>query len=63
MNNPENLTPPSVADMLRITGGNTAAFMEEIAKHIDKLEAEVLQLQARIKELEDQYEPKGEDNV
>lgn len=63
MNNPENLTPPSVAEMLRITGANTAAFMEEIAKHIDKLEAEVLQLQTRVKELEDQYEPKGEDNV
>lgn len=63
MNNPENLTPPSVADMLRITGANTSAFMEHIATHVDKLEAEVLQLQQRVAELEAQYEPKGEDNV
>lgn len=52
MQNPENLTPPSVAQMLRITGANTATFMEEVAKHIDKLEAEVLNLQHRIAELE-----------
>ena len=52
MENPENLAPPSVAQMLRITGSNTAAFMEEIANHIDKLEAEVVQLKQRIEELE-----------
>ncbi len=52
MENPENLAPPSVADMLRITGGNTAQFMEEVAKHLDKLEATILQLQQRIAELE-----------
>jgi uncharacterized protein YceH (UPF0502 family) len=51
----ENLVPPnvpSVAEMLRITGGNTAAFMDQVAAHIDKLEQEVLQLQQRIAELE-----------
>ncbi len=52
MENPENLAVPSVADMLRITGGNTAQFMEEVAKHLDKLEATILQLQQRIAELE-----------
>lgn len=52
MTNPEDLTPPSVANMLRITGANTATFMEEVAKHIDKLESEVLKLQHRIAELE-----------
>ena len=52
MTNPENLAPPSVAEMLRITGANTAAFMEHIAEHVDKLEAEVLQLQQRIEQLE-----------
>ena len=52
MENPENLAPPSVANMLRITGGNTAAFMEEVAKHIDKLEAQVVELQNKITELE-----------
>lgn len=52
MTNPENLTPPSVAEMLRITGANTAAFMEHIAEHVDKLEQEMLKLQQRITELE-----------
>ena len=40
----ENLVPPAiptVAEMLRITGGNTAAFMEQVAEHIDKLEQAV----------------------
>jgi predicted transcriptional regulator len=50
--NTENLTPPSVSEMLRITGSNTANFMEQIADHIDKLEQEVLKLQERVKELE-----------
>ncbi len=48
----ENLTPPSVAQMLRVTGANTATFMEEVAKHVDKLESEILKLQQRIAELE-----------
>ena len=52
MNQPENLTPPSVSEMLRITGGNTARFMEQVAAHIDKLEASIVQLQNRIAELE-----------
>jgi hypothetical protein len=52
MENPENLTPPSVSDMLRITGGNTATFMEQVATHIDKLEEALEQLKARIVELE-----------
>lgn len=59
----ENLTPPSVADMLRMTGENTNNFMMHVAEHVDKLEQKVLQLQQRVKELELQYEPKGEDNV
>ena len=63
MTNPENLTPPSVAEMLRITGANTAAFMDHIAEHVEKLEAEVVTLSKRVAELEAQYEPKGEDNV
>jgi len=53
MENPENLTPPTVAEMLRITGNNTALFMTQIAEHIDKLEEEVVQLKNRIKELEE----------
>lgn len=53
MTNPENLTPPTVAEMLRITGANTAAFMENIAEHIDTLEAEVVKLTQRVKELEE----------
>jgi hypothetical protein len=52
MNNPENLTPPSVADMLRITGENTAQFMKEVAAHLDKMEETIIELQKRIAELE-----------
>jgi outer membrane murein-binding lipoprotein Lpp len=63
MTNPENLTPPSVSEMLRITGTNTAAFMDHIAEHVEKLEAEIVALQKRVEELEATYEPKGEDNV
>lgn len=51
----ENLVPPtipSIPEMLRITGGNTATFMEQVADHIDKLEAEVARLTARVNELE-----------
>lgn len=52
----ENLVPPelpSVAEMLRVTGVNTAEFMKQVADHIDKLEAEVVQLTQRVKELEE----------
>ena len=52
MNQPENLTPPSVSDMLRITGNNTAEFMEQVAAHLDNLEAAIVQLQQRVVELE-----------
>lgn len=48
----ENLAPPSVPEMLRMTGANTATFMEQVADHIDKLETEVARLTARINELE-----------
>jgi len=43
----------SVAEMLRITGGNTAEFMKQVADHIEKLEDAVVQLKARVTELED----------
>ena len=52
----ENLDPaaiPTVAGMLRVTAGNTAAFMEQVAEHIDKLEAEIVKLQQRVTELEE----------
>jgi cell division protein FtsB len=52
----ENLDPaglPSVAQMLRVTGNNTAVFMEQVAEHIDKLEAEIVKLTQRVKELEE----------
>ena len=52
----ENLDPaaiPTVAGMLRITANNTAAFMEQVAEHIDKLEAEIVKLQQRVTELEE----------
>lgn len=52
MEQPENLTPPTVADMLRVTGGNTAAFLEHVALHVEKLETEVARLAARVQELE-----------
>jgi len=48
----ENLTPPSVPEMLRTTGANTAEFMAQVAEHIEKLEQAVVQLQARVTELE-----------
>ena len=56
----ENLTPPSVPEMLRMTGANTAEFMERVAEHIDKLEQAVVQLQARVEELES---PSGNDTA
>jgi len=44
---------PSVAEMLRVTGENTAEFMKQVADHIDKLEQAVVQLQQRVTELEE----------
>jgi hypothetical protein len=52
----ENLTPPSVPDMLRMTGENTFEFMKQVADHIEKLEEAVKALQARVEELELQNE-------
>ena len=47
----ENLQP-NVAEMLRMTGTNTAMFMEHVADHIEKLEQQVKELSDRISELE-----------
>ena len=47
----ENLQP-SVPEMLRMTGDNTAQFMEHVASHIEKLESRVKELSDRITELE-----------
>ena len=49
----ENLTPPTVPEMLRLTGENTAEFMKQVADHIEKLEEAVKGLQVRVKELEE----------
>lgn len=48
----ENLQP-TVGQMLRMTGENTAEFMKQVAEHIDMLESSVVQLQQRVKELEE----------
>lgn len=51
----ENLVPPqlpTVSEMLRVTGANTAEFMKQVAEHIDKLEGEVAVLRQRVEELE-----------
>jgi chaperonin cofactor prefoldin len=54
----ENLQP-SVPEMLRMTGDNTAQFMEHVASHIEKLEERVKELTDRITELEGiQNDPK-----
>jgi hypothetical protein len=44
----------SVSEMLKLTGSNTADFMERVAMHIDELENRVRLLQARVTELESQ---------
>ena len=57
----ENLAPPnfpSIPEMLRMTGGNTAQFMEQVALHIEKLEAEVDTLRSRVAELENSSDTK-----
>ena len=43
---------PTVVDMLRTTGNNTAEFMDKVAAHIEKLEQELIRLQERVQELE-----------
>lgn len=48
----ENLTPPSVSQMIRVTSENNNVFMQQIADHIDKLEQSVLDLQKRIQDME-----------
>lgn len=48
----ENLQPPNVGQMLRMTGANTAQFMEQVALHVEKMETEVIRLTARVAELE-----------
>lgn len=48
---------PTVPQMLRMTGGNTAQFMEQVALHVEKLEMEV----ARLTELVDKLERKTND--
>ena len=53
----ENLAPPTlptIPEMLRVTGGNTAQFMDQVALHIEKLEEEVIRLRTRVGELENQ---------
>ena len=43
---------PSVSQMLRMTGENTSQFMEQVALHLEKLEAEIDRLSQRVQELE-----------
>jgi hypothetical protein len=45
-------TPPTVPEMLRMTGENTAEFMMQVADHVDRLESVILKLEARITEME-----------
>jgi len=47
----ENLQP-TVGQMLRMTGVNNSAFLEQVAIHVEKLETEVARLQERVAELE-----------
>ena len=48
----ENQPLISVSEMIRTTATNNNEFMNQIADHIDKLEAGIAQLQSRITELE-----------
>jgi hypothetical protein len=54
----ENLTPPSVSDMIRLTADNSVIFMQQVAEHIDKLESTVVELQKRVAELEGKSDAK-----
>jgi hypothetical protein len=47
----ENIKP-SISQMLRMTGSNTADFMARVAAHVEDLEHQVVLLQERITELE-----------
>jgi len=46
---------PTVSQMLRMTGVNTAQFMDQVAQHVEKLEMEVVRLQERVTALESQH--------
>jgi hypothetical protein len=48
---------PTVSQMLRMTGANTAQFMEQVALHVEKLEMEV----ARLSELVTKFESRQND--
>lgn len=48
----EEIKQPRVIELLKITGKNTAEFMERVADHIQRLEVEIENLQNRIAELE-----------
>lgn len=43
---------PTVPDMLRMTGANTAQFMEQVASHVEQLEMEIARLQERVQEIQ-----------
>lgn len=44
--------PMRVSDMIRTTAGNTNNLLMQVADHIDKLEAEIVRLTRRVKQLE-----------
>jgi hypothetical protein len=43
---------PTVGQMLKLTGANTAEFMDKVAAHIEGLEQEIIRLQQRVQEME-----------
>ena len=53
-------TPPTVPQMLRMSGENTAEFMMQVADHIERLEKAVADLKARVVEMESSI---GNDNT
>jgi len=53
-------TPPTVPQMLRMTGENTAELMMQVADHIERLEKAVADLKARVVEMESSI---GNDNT
>ena len=48
----DEVKAPTVPEMLRMTGDNTAEFMMQVADHIERLERAVEEMKARIFELE-----------
>lgn len=48
----DNNKEVKVSDMLRQTVGNTNQLMMHIADHIDKLEAQIVELSSRVNDLE-----------